>query len=305
MASTGFTKKDFYAALESMYGDLDVLMTLDKEAGSFGGKSVKWAIDQLVKQKIVDPKRALTILNKTGWFKKHAETTTRRLIAEKERPELVQEEIAQKRSSLQALFQEYGIQMSGDALNSLARNAYMYEWSEEFVMDEVQKTKSGVTYSGGAIQGAVDDMTAFADDYGVRLTEADINQLRNDVIDIGPQYGTAGLQELIQQRSAQTYSIWADEILAGRSVKALAGAYFTKAAELLEVEPNSIAWDDPLFAGGKAFTAVDQKTGKQIQKGLWDFEKEIRQDSRWMETQNARDSMIKTTAGLLNTMGLV
>jgi hypothetical protein len=147
-------------------------------------------------------------------------------------------------------------------------------------------------------------MTTFADDYGVALNEADLRQLRTDIMDVGPQYGGSALQEQIQQRAAQTYTIWADQILAGRSVKQLAGSYFEKAAQLLETDPDSIGWDDPLFVGGKAFTTTDPNTGKQVQKGLWDFEKEIRKDSRWQGTKNARDEVTGTSYGLLKMFGL-
>lgn len=300
MAATGFSKKDFYAALESMFGDLDILMEMDKANGSFGGKSVRWAINQLVKQKIVDPKRAMTILNQTGWFKKHSEDMTRKLIAERERPELFKENVAQTRANIEDALNTLGIKMDGKDLDRLARNAYVYDWQSDFIIDEAQKT-AGTSYEGGTLAEAEDEMIMYADDYGVQFTDADLRQMREDVID------GAGLQttkDLLQQRAAQTYSIWADQILAGQSTRALASAYFERAAQLLETDPNSIAWDDPLFSGGKAFTGTDEK-GRQVQKGLWDFEKEVRQDSRWMTTKNAQDEVMGKATGLLKTMGLI
>lgn len=301
MAATGFNKKDFYAALSAMYGDIDVLMALDKENNSFGGKSIKWAIDQMVKQKIVDSDRALTILKQTGWFKQNAEETTRRLVAERERPGVFKESVAQFVANMRQKFDSLGISVSDEVINSMARNAYVYQWTDDYIIDEVQKSAFGTT-GGGQLAEAEDELTAFADDYGVSLSEADLRQLRNDILDGA---GTQGVRELIQAKAAQTYGIWAEQIKAGQSTRALASAYFDRAAQLLEVDPNSIEWDDPLFVGGKAFTTTDQATGGQAQKGLWDFEKEIRQDSRWMKTKNAQDEVMGKATGILKTMGLI
>lgn len=301
MAATGFSKKDFYAALSAMYGDIDTLMALDKANNSFGGKSIRWAINKLVKDKITDPNRALTVLNQTGWFKKHSEEATRRLVAEKDRPDLFKQNVAQIRSDIEDALNQLGVKMSDKALNQLARNAYIFEWESDYIIDQVQK-RGDLSYEGGQIAEAEDEMIMYADDYGVKFTDADLRQMRDDIFD------GAGLQttkELLQQRAASTYSIWAEQIMAGQSTRALASAYFERAAQLLETDVNTIQWDDPLFAGGKAFTGVDPSTGKQVQKGLWDFEKEIRADSRWMTTKNAQDEVMGKAAGLLKTMGLI
>lgn len=356
MAKSGFNKKDFYAALSSMFGSIDTLMALDKESrAQIGGKSIKWAVDQMVKDKITDSSRARTILMETGWFKKYGEETTQRLVAERQRPEVFKQEASQLLASINTYLTEEGVTLTDAVKKQLARNAYVYGWEDARIKEEIKKSsgvgtearqdtltskfnslgiqlseaamdriaeiswrygwtdetlidevqalgENDVTYTGGSIAKGIEDVTTFADDYGVKLTDADLRQFRNDFLD---NLGDQRIKETIQKRAAQTYAVFADQILAGQSTRALASAYFDTAAELLEVDADAIKWDDPLFAGGKAFTAVDPNTGKQVQKGLWDFEKEARQDSRWMTTQNARDSMIKSTAGLLNTMGLV
>lgn len=303
--STGFNKKDFYAALEQKYGNIDVLLKLDKEAqAELGGKSIKWAIDQMVKQKVTNPDLARSILLQTGWFKKYGEETSLRLVAEKNRPDLFATSVSEKRSGIEAILNRYGVKLSDGAINTLARNAYVYNWQDEAtIIDQMQKQEGdALVFEGGEIAAGVDALETFADDYGVSLTDADLRQFRRDILD---GEGGQKMKDAIQERAAQKYAVFADQIRKGQSTKALASAYFSSAADLLEVDAESISWDDPLFAGGKAFTAVDPKTGQPVTKGLWDFEKEVRKDSRWLNTKNARDSMVETSANILKTMGFM
>ena len=111
--------------------------------------------------------------------------------------------------------------------------------------------------------------------------------MRQDVID-GKGYQSQ-LDDL-RERSAKLYTVYAEQIRAGQSLRGVAGAYFDKAAELLELgSPDQVDMNDPLFRGGKAFMAPDPKTGKMMEKGMWDFEKEIRKDPRWLKTENAHN----------------
>jgi hypothetical protein len=357
MAKSGFSKKDFYASLSSMFGSIDILLALDREArAELGGKSIQQAIDEMVKQKIVDPSRARTLLQETAWFKKYGEETTARLIAERQRPGEFAELAKNSEAGINAMLQEAGVSLAPDVVASLARNAYVYNWSPARLDQEVKKAGSGadvtglsagisaklnemgvqlsapamerlarsswlygwsdatlideiqnlgdadVSFSGGAIARGIEDITTFANDYGVKLSDADVRQYRNDFLD---NLGDQRIKETLQERAAQTYSVFADQIRAGQSTRALASAYFGTAADLLETDPDSIDWSDPLFAGGKAFTTIDPNTGKQVQKGLWEFEKDVRKDTRWLDTKNAKESMLNTTANIMKTMGFM
>lgn len=296
-----FSKKDMYAMLEAKFGSIDTLLAMDKKArDELGGKSLRWAINKIVKEKQVNSDVMLTYLNKTGWFKKYSVEMTNKLVLQKQKPEQAKLQIRERKKSIEALLNQAGVQISDAALNTMARNAWVYDWSDQVIVDKVQD-RDDVTYSGGEIAAGVDTLEAYANDYGVNLTDADINQFRQDYLD---NRGDQEVRDTIQQRAAQTYAVFADQILGGQSTRSLAGAYFNRAAEMLETDPNSIDWDDPLFKGGKAFTATDAN-GKQAVRGLWDFEKEIRQDSRWMDTENARDEVYSTGTGVLKQMGLI
>ena len=296
-----FTKKDFYAMLEKNFGNINALLAMDEEARKeLGGKSIKWAVDEMVKQKVVNTDIMYTYLMKTAWFQKYSQAISDRLTYERTRPELFKTEKEATRAGIETALNNKGVQVAPDVLDQLARNAYVFGWSIDTIIDEAQKNEGALTYAGGEIADSIAEVEQYANDYGVNLTDADLRKVRWDSLD---NIGTEPTKDLLRERAAQTYGIFADQIRKGQATRVLAGAYFAKAADLLEMAPEDIDWSDPLFSGGKAFTATDDK-GQQVQKGLWDFEKEIRKDSRWMGTKNAKEETMGTAAGVLKMMGL-
>lgn len=304
-----FSKKEFYAKLDEMFGDIDVLLAMDDAArAELGGKSIRWAIDQAVKQKIVSEARFATLLKETGWFKKYGQRTTELLIEEKHQPGKFNDAVGQVRSQIAQAAANYGVVLDDATLNKLARDAYVFQWDGNAaeVMDRIQKAATGegstARFAGGEIGDAVERVTTWARDYGVELTDADIRQLRNDMLD-GMGYGN--VQELLQERAAQTYAVYADDIRAGTNLRTLIAPYLQSAASLLEVSEEEIDMDDPLFAGGQAFQTIDPNTGKPVQRTLAEFQKMVRKDSRWQSTKNARDTASEMSMNILRQMGLV
>jgi hypothetical protein len=302
----GYTKKDYMRWLDAKFGSIAMLRKLDAEARKeVGGKSIDWLVNTLAKEKITDDSIVLSYMMKTGWFKKYGEETSARLVTERARPGVFKDKVQEVRSGVQAALDALGVGLDDKTLNQIARDSYVYGWSVAESIDEAQKmfTESGdVTYDGGEIGRAQDDLESAAWDLGVDLTEADIRSMRSDVID-GKGYQSQ--LDALRERSAAQYGVFADQIMAGQSLRSVASAYFQKAADLLELgSPDQVEMDDPLVVGGKAFMAADPATGKMVPKGLWDFEKEIRKDSRWLETNNARSTVLGQAGQILSLMGL-
>lgn len=302
----GYSKKDYLRWLDGKFGSIAMLRKLDKEArDELGGKSIDWLVNKLAKERIVDESIMLTYMMKTGWFKKYGEATSLRLVAERQRPGKFAEEVANQRSGIENLLGSLGISLSEEALAQISRDSYVYGWDAARALNEAQESfeKTGdVTYDGGQIGVAEDELESAAWDLGVELTEADLRDMRRDVID-GKGYQSQ-LDDL-RERSANLYTVYADQIRSGQSLRSVAAGYFQKAAELLELgSPDDVEMDDPLFSGGRAFMTADPATGKMVPKGMWDFEKEIRKDARWLETRNARDTVVGQAGQILSLMGL-
>lgn len=306
VGKVAFSKEEFYADLESMFGDLATLLALDKAAvKENGGKSIQWAIDQAVKQKITDSDRFLTLLNKTAWFKKYGVETTKRLVEEKSKPQLFGSQRDQVKASIAQYASNLGVTLNDAVLTKLARDAYVFQWdsSSAQVLDRIQASAMGGqgTFAGGTIGEAAEKLDEYAREFGVQVGTSDLKQLRNDIFD---GLGDQRMKDLLQARSAQIYSVFADEIKKGVSVRTLADPYIKQAADLLEMSPDEVDFNDPLFTAGKAFQTTDPNTGKIVQRTLADFQKMVRSDSRWGTTVNARQTSMEMAAGILHQMGL-
>jgi hypothetical protein len=307
MTSSGFSKKEFYKDLDDMFGDMKILLDMDKKAMQKGdGKSIQWAINQAIKQKITDPDRFRTLLKQTAWFKTYGEQTTRNLIEEKLQPKLFEQKVGQIRATLEERARSLGLVVDSDRLDRIARNSYLYGWeaNSSEALDRLQgaMNRGQAEFSGGELAAAEDAIDAWARDYGVEISESDLRQMRNEYLDTGD---IQGMKDLLQQRSAQRYSVFADQINEGVNLRSLIDPYLQSAAQLLELDPDQLDMNDSLFTAGKAFQTTDPNSGKIVQRTLADFEAMVRKDERWQYTSNAKKSASDMAMGILNTMGLV
>jgi len=307
MGKTGFSKKEFYKDLNDMFGDVKILLDLDKSAMEKSpGKSIQWAINQAIKQKIVDPDRFRTLLKQTSWFKTYGEQTTRNLIEEKLQPGLFSQNVAGIRSSIEERAAALGLELDAKRLDDLARNAYVFGWSASSseVLDRIQTAMSegGATVSGGELGAAEDQIDQWAWDFGVDVSDSDYRQLHQEYLQTGDIQNT---KNLLQERAAQRYSVFADQIRNGTNLRSLIDPYLQSAAQLLELDPEQLDMNDSLFTAGRAFQTSDPGSGKIVQRTLADFEKMVRKDTRWQYTMNARKSASDTAMGILQTMGLM
>jgi hypothetical protein len=299
-SGSSFSKKEFYAQLSEKFGDVDTMLKLDKQArDELGeGKSLKWAIDQMVKKKVTDSSIALTFLNQTAWFKKYSPEISKRLIDEKAKPERTADERAAVTANFQKILNEKGVRVPAEDMAKVVRDAHVYGWSTEQMIDAIQSA-GNLEFAGGDIETQIEAVRQFADDYGVTLNAAEVRQLQTELLD---NMGTQSAQDRITDAAAGKYTVFADRIRAGEDLRSITKPYWDQAAELLEVSPQSINWSDSLFKDGNAFTKTDAN-GMQAVKTLSEFEKEVRSDARWKTTKNARETVGNAQYDMLARFG--
>ena len=299
--SGGWSKEEIYQWLGSQFGDVKTLLALDKQLTKGAeGKSLKWAIDELVRKQITDPSIALTYLRQTAFFKKYGAEVAERLVLERQQPGVANRNIEEATAQIRQSMNSLGIQLPDDELRKIARRSWVFGWTPQQEQEAIAKSAETVL-EGGQWSETVESLAAFADDYGVQFTDAMHRQLKKDFL---AGKGAAGIQDLLREQAAAKYAVLADRINAGESVRSITDAYFNLAADRLELDVDAIDWDDPLFANGKAFTTTGQD-GQPAMKTLADFEREIRSDSRWMKTTNAQDELTNGAYGILQRFGMV
>jgi hypothetical protein len=113
---------------------------------------------------------------------------------------------------------------------------------------------------------------------------------------------TQDIEAQIRETAASAYPSYAESIRKGISVDALSSAYKASYSSILEVDPDSVTYNNPRLR--RALQYIDPKTGQPGVMPIWMFEKELRSAPEWEYTNNARDTMDSLTLKVFRDMGL-
>jgi hypothetical protein len=105
----------------------------------------------------------------------------------------------------------------------------------------------------------------------------------------------------IRDQAASLWPTYSDKIRAGYNARDLASGYIYTMAQELEIDPQSISLDDQYIRG--ALTGVDDQ-GNPRAKSLWEFQRELRNDPRWMNTTKAQNEISSIASDVMQMFGL-
>lgn len=124
-------------------------------------------------------------------------------------------------------------------------------------------------------------------------------QMRNIERGIGT---FADTQAGIRAQAIAQFPQFAQQINGGQTVQDLANPYISEMGNILEVNPQTLSAFDPTIK--KALSYKDPTTGSVGAQPIWQFDNTLRQDPRWLQTNNARDSMMTAAHGILQQFGM-
>lgn len=217
-------------------------------------------------------------------------------------PKEAQNKINERKAEFADQFAQLGITISDAQLASLASQSLQYSWSDAQTKDVLAsyvKYEPGKT--GGGVAAVETSIKQLARDYGVTVSNAQMQDWISGVV--GEKYTEDSLRDFITDMARSKYAGMDGYLTAGMTVRDVAAPFIQSYANLLEVDPGTVNLDDPKLAQalqGK----VDPKTKMPAMQSLWEFERDVRKDSRWLNTKNARSSMADATIGVLKDMGL-
>ncbi len=195
-------------------------------------------------------------------------------------------------------------------LTGIAETAYLNGWESDYIENTIVSNANIVgSIAGGAYASSVEDIAEFANTMGVSLSEKARKNYQSRLIGtVGPN----GLRiasspdeikkEIVNQQSL-LYPMFSDDFAVGRTLWDVTSLHRKKWADLLEVDEDTLDWNDPLWKDGKIFTMLDEKTGKVMARPVWDAEKLIKQDERWQYTENADRTYETYGMNVLNRFG--
>jgi hypothetical protein len=238
----------------------------------------------------------------TKWYRSHSENERRFSELEKRDPATVSAEIAAQKAKLSDQFTQAGIKIDDARLNQIARLTLMYGSSPEQVQDMIA---AEFKYTPGDTAGAVADtemqVRSLARDYGVDFNDQQMSEWIGGVI--SGEYTIQSLQDFARDSARSKYMGYQKQIDAGMTVRDIASPYLSSYARVLETDPQNVDLNNPLLQ--KALQGSMDKQGQVVPQTVYEFEKTLRRDPRWLKTQNARDSMTNLALRIGQDFGLV
>lgn len=201
---------------------------------------------------------------------------------------------SQKRLALQ------GIHLDSKTLKDYAERSYDLGFSDDqFDKMIIDNSKTGKI--GGGISGNVSQLQGYANSFGVgKYFNSDYWGSKSKDLFAG-SITVDDIQNDIRQHAASAFPGYAEQINNGVSLDALTSAYKASIANILEIPPNSITYDNKYLK--QAMQAVGPD-GKPIVKPIWQFEKELRSAPEWANTNNGRDTIDSLSLKVLRDWGL-
>ena len=239
----------------------------------------------------------------TRWWNDNSAAMRTNLALEKTDPASWKAKYASMAADITALASVEGAGLSAHGLDAVTRQALTLGLSQTQLRAVLAKyiaiSKDG-TIAGDA--GTIaDQIRQVAYQNGVKVSDEYVLAAARAV-----EGGTSSTQAAtghVRAMAASAFPQFADQIHGGMNLADIAAPYQQSMAATLEIDPAKLDLFDPTIR--KALSgAPDPKTGVATPKTLWQFESDLKQDPRWMQTNNARESMESTGRKILSDFGV-
>ena len=256
------------------------------------------------------------LITSSSWYLENGPTVAGNISARyKFGEKYYQQKINEFKISISGLATAIGLDMTdpdtADYLSSLAETAYLNNWDNDYIENTIISNKDIFgKIQGGAYATAVQDLASYSNLMGFPMSEQSRADYQRRLIGSTTKEGLRvrampdDIKREINAKAAQLYPFLTDDFTAGRTLWDVTSVQRKKWADLLEVDEDTLDWNDPLWKDGKIFSMVDEKTGKMVMRPSWDAEKLIKQDERWQYTENATRLYEGYGIGMLNKFGL-
>ena len=138
-----------------------------------------------------------------------------------------------------------------------------------------------------------DNLKAIATNNGLKMSD---NYYKSAAVSVATGLQTKEDWERdLRDQAASLWPSYSEKIKSGVNVADLASGYINTMAKTFEINADEINLNDAYIR--EALSSFDDK-GNPAPMGLWDFEKKLRSDPRWMQTKQATDE----TSSVANTV---
>lgn len=183
-------------------------------------------------------------------------------------------------------------------IEAYATDAYNRGLTDAQLDDLVVKSGKVAKYGGDTLN-QISNLENYARSFGMSYDKTFWDNYSQQIF--AGTTTAADIEGKIRTDAASAFPAYSDQINKGVSVDAIASAYKASMANILEIDPDSVGYNDQTLRKALQYVGAD---GKPATKPLWQFEKELRSDPRWEFTNNARDTIDSLSLKVLRDWGL-
>ena len=182
-------------------------------------------------------------------------------------------------------------------IQGIAAQAMQNGWDDNQLSQHLA-TKSEIIFTGGGTLGSyVDQIKRQALNYGLALDKNELDTINHDLLNPTDGKDAQWYLNNIKQRSIDANPAFAASLKEGRTLYDVTGAYRKQMADLLEIDPTNITWNDLM-------SKVMNKD-KGVAYTFADFTKQVKSDPLWQRTKNAKETYSNTALDLMKQFGFL
>jgi len=247
-----------------------------------------------------DPDKFAAEIRNTNWYRTHSESWRTNIALANTDPATYNAKQAQAKDNFYNIAAQMGADLRGGIADGIAQQAFDLGWTDQQIKEHLVNYINFSSDEFGGMAGAAQDtLNQYVDSMGIKLSPDSIKNWAKMEAE-----GRGGVQigkDQIMKQAMSAFPPLADRIRAGESVDSIAEPYKQSMSKILELNSQTLDLYDPTIRN--ALLAVG-KDGKPTTKSLWQFENDLRKDTRWLKTSNAQDATMSVTKKVLQDMGL-
>jgi hypothetical protein len=230
------------------------------------------------------------------WWKTHGEGYRKDAAERVADPAQWTQDYKNQSATVRSAAAQLGVILSAQDLDRLAKQAKIQGWTTDQLNNQIgtlwrDHSLHAATQSGKAAQ-LQDQIKQTAADYGMSLSGAMLNNYTWRIL--SGAYTIDAVKSAAENYAKSAYPGLTQQLASGLTVTDIAQPYKQSMAQILEVNPSTLTTTDPLIR--RALQGKPDAKGVRTSTSISDFEDGLRNDPRWMNTDNAKQTYASALA---------
>lgn len=269
-------------------------------------KSLTQAFNEIVNKQIdvgtsAGQAQAKSILENSAWFQNHNKSQREFDQQKFADPANWKQSIQQQKDAIKQQAEQEGVHLSGDA-EHIAKMVLRNGLTPDEVSNVLAKhyTYNPNETSTGTAGQTVQSVQQLAQQYYTPISNGQIQKYTRQVL--AGNLDPSTLSATFQKQAISMAPYLKAQIESGQTVADIMDPYKQMMATTLELDPDGIKNEDPSIM--KALQSKDANGNLGLMP-LYQFQQQLYNDPRWLNTDNAKQSLVSTTGDILQKMGLI